>query len=178
MYGIFKLLNISYKNRMESLEKEVFNAFQGGFGCPSYFYYINKVENGYKFRYGYSRSGIFIANESNTTDLNDKVFDERYYNEFISALLGLTEEWKEEYRKQGVLDGTQWHINFLEIDKKYEGSNDFPTNYEMVMNTIRKYFDVEPGTEEKKFDDLKKLVESSYEKNLSIDSLDDLFKED
>ena len=66
----------------------------------------------------------------------------------------------------------------MEIDKKYEGSNDFPTNYEMVMNTIRKYFDVEPGTEEKKFDDLKKLVESSSEKNLSIDSLDDLFKED
>ncbi len=95
------------------------------------------------------RSGIFISNESNTTDLNDKVYDERYYNEFISALLGLTKEWKEEYRNQEVLDGIQWHINFLEIDKKYEGSNDFPTNYEMVMNTIRKYFDVEPGTEEK-----------------------------
>lgn len=167
---------------MESLEKEVFNAFQGGLGGPSYFYYINKVENGYKFRYGYSRDGIFIPNESNATDLSSKVYDEKYYSEFINELLGLTHGWKEKYSAKSVLDETQWHINFLKIGKKYEGSNDFPANYEMVMNTIRKYFDVKMGTEEKKFDDLKKFVESSSEKitrkNLSIDSLDDLFKED
>ena len=47
---------------MESSLEEVFNAFMGGYWGPSYYFYINKVKDGYQFRYGYDKYGCIINN--------------------------------------------------------------------------------------------------------------------
>ena len=164
---------------MENSIEEVFNAFQGGYCGPSYFYYINKVGDGYKFRYGYSRDGMFIKNTSDEAKLCDEVYSEEYYHKFINKILELVKDWKEECYNSDILDGTQWHIKFLEYNKKYTGSNNFPANYEDVMSTIRKFFNVKPSVEEIKHNEIINIVNNLEvtDENLKIEDLDNLFKD-
>lgn len=122
---------------MESSLEEVFNAFMGGYWGPSYYFYINKVKDGYQFRYGYDKDGRIINNTIIGINLYKSFHDEEYYDSFISKLLELTHEWKEEYYDSDIMDGMQWDIHFWQLNKTYAGSNNFPQNYKEVMDYVK-----------------------------------------
>jgi hypothetical protein len=138
LYGVPGGLDNLYK----SMDKEVFNAFEGGFSGPSYYYYINRFEDNYQFRFGYSKSGIRIDNDINNTSLFIIDKDKEYYDNFINELSNEVKDWNLVYQND-ALDGTQWTLNFLELNKKYYGSNVFPDNYDKVSEILKKYFDVD-----------------------------------
>ena len=127
---------------MESSLEEVFNAFMGGYWGPSYYFYINKVKDGYQFRYGYDKDGRIINNTIIGINLYKSFHDEEYYDSFISKLLELTHEWKEEYYDSDIMDGMQWDIHFWQLNKTYAGSNNFPQNYKEVMDYVKESFNV------------------------------------
>lgn len=132
---------------MESSLEEVFNAFMGGYWGPSYYFYINKVKDGYQFRYGYDKDGRIIDNTISGINLYKSFHDEEYYDSFISKLLELTHEWKEEYYDSDIMDGMQWDIHFWQLNKTYAGSNNFPQNYKEVMDYVKESFNVRPDVE-------------------------------
>lgn len=132
---------------MESSLEEVFNAFMGGYWGPSYYFYINKVKDGYQFRYGYDKDGRIINNTIIGINLYKSFHDEEYYDSFISKLLELTHEWKEEYYDNDIMDGMQWDIHFWQLNKTYAGSNNFPQNYKEVMDYVKESFNVRPDVE-------------------------------
>ena len=132
---------------MESSLEEVFNAFMGGYWGPSYYFYINKEKDGYQFRYGYDKDGRIINNTIIGINLYKSFHDEEYYDSFISKLLELTHEWKEEYYDSDIMDGMQWDIHFWQLNKTYAGSNNFPQNYKEVMDYVKESFNVRPDVE-------------------------------
>ena len=109
----------------------------GGYWGPSYYFYINKVKDGYQFRYGYDKDGRIINNTIIGINLYKSFHDEEYYDSFISKLLELTHEWKEEYYDSDIMDGMQWDIHFWQLNKTYAGSNNFPQNYKEVMDYVK-----------------------------------------
>ena len=122
--------------------KEIFSAFHGGYNGKSYFFFVNKINNTYQFRFGYSSSGKLIDNDINNSNLKYKDQDEKYYNMFIDELENVVKDWKESYNNNNIMDGTQWHIDFVEKNKRYFGSNEFPKNYTQLQDVLTKYFNV------------------------------------
>ena len=113
---------------MESSLEEVFNAFMGGYWGPSYYFYINKVKDGYQFRYGYDKDGRIINNTIIGINLYKSFHDEEYYD-------------------SDIMDGMQWDIHFWQLNKTYAGSNNFPQNYKEVMDYVKESFNVRPDVE-------------------------------
>lgn len=70
------------------------------------------MKDGYQFRYGYDKDGRIINNTIIGINLYKSFHDEEYYDSFISKLLELTHEWKEEYYDSDIMDGMQWDIHF------------------------------------------------------------------
>lgn len=118
---------------------EVFNAFIGGYSGPSSYYYINRTNNDYEFKYGYSEYGKIIKNMPNNKDLSVNKKSAKFYCEFEKSLLQLTKNWQENYDNNDVMDGTQWNIEFNK-NKKYSGSNEYPKNWQEVINYLDKIF--------------------------------------
>lgn len=106
-------------------------AYQGGYFGPSFYYFVNKKNNSYEFRFGYSPDGRRIENNSSEINLNTFEKDGEYYQKFINEILVEIKNWNESYSDNNIMDGTQWNIQLIEYNKKYSGSNDFPQNYKM-----------------------------------------------
>lgn len=132
---------------MESSLEEVFNAFMGGYWGPSYYFYINKVKDGYQFKYGYDKDGRIIDNTISGINLYESLHSKEYYDLFINKLLKLTRKWKKKYYDSPILDGMQWHIRFTQHNKEYAGSNNFPEDYQKVMDFVKEFFNVRPDVE-------------------------------
>ena len=122
--------------------KEIFSAFHGGYFGKSYFFFVNKIEKTYQFRFGYLSSGMFINNDINNPNLKYIDQNENYYNMFIMELENVVKDWKESYCNNNIMDGTQWYVDFVEKNKKYFGSNEFPDNYTQFRDVLNKYFNV------------------------------------
>ena len=156
---------------MENLLNEVFTAFHGGYGGPSYYFYINKMKTGYQFRYGYDKSGRLLFNTTDEVNLYNSIHSKEYYDAFINCLQKLTTNWKEKYDNSDILDGTQWHIVFQKINKKYSGSNDFPENYEKVLQIIKEFFNVRVDIEKIRDDEFLNLLENLLKENTETDEV-------
>ena len=161
---------------MESSLEEVFNAFMGGYWGPSYYFYINKVKDGYQFRYGYDKDGRIINNTIIGINLYKSFHDEEYYDSFISKLLELTHEWKEEYYDSDIMDGMQWDIHFWQLNKTYAGSNNFPQNYKEVMDYVKESFNVRPDVNASALAE-KEEVEMAEIRNKTVKEAREILKE-
>lgn len=142
VYGIPDDMRKKWEERDKN-GKEVFSAFHGGYSGESYFFFVNKIENTYQFRFGYSSSGMLINNDINDPNLKCIDQDENHYNMFIEELESVVKDWKESYNNNNIMDGTQWHIDLVEKNKRYFGSNEFPKNYTQLQDVLNKYFNVE-----------------------------------
>lgn len=134
---------------IEIKNENVFMAYQGGYWGPSFYYFVNKKNNSYEFRFGYSPDGRRIENNASEINLNTFEKDGEYYQKFINEILVEIKNWNESYSDNNIMDGTQWNIQLIEYNKKYSGSNDFPQNYKNVVKILIKYFNVELFIKEK-----------------------------
>lgn len=128
---------------IEIKNENVFMAYQGGYWGPSSYYFVNKKDNSYEFRFGYSPDGRRIENDINEPNLNTFEKDEEYYQKFINEILVEIKNWNASYSNNNIMDGTQWKIQIKEHNKQCSGSNDFPQNYENVVKILIKYFNTE-----------------------------------
>ncbi len=119
---------------------EVFSAYEGGYFGPSYYYFINKIDEKYQFRFAYSEDSKPIENDINNPRIKHVDHNKEYYDTFIKELLDAVKNWNNVYDNDNVMDGTEWHINFTNLNKSFVGSNDFPDNYEAAKLIIDKYF--------------------------------------
>ena len=122
---------------------KLFDAYEGGYFGNSYYYYIDCIDNIYEFRFGYSKDGAYIANSIHDPNINITKQSADYYQQFIDELTAEIKDWNETYVNTEIMDGTQWHIKFLDKNIEYGGSNAFPENYEAAMNILKKYFEVD-----------------------------------
>lgn len=134
---------MAYQELKDINERNVFEAYEGGFLAESFYFFVNKKNNNYEFRFGYARDGRLVDND--IFDPNIKIIvkqDEEYYKKFIDELLFEIKDWKEKYTDNDIDDGIQWSIKLIEQNKKYYGSNDFPKNYNKVYEILERYFHV------------------------------------
>lgn len=145
VYGIPDNMRKQWEIEKEEQEKEekLLECFEGGYFGPSYYFYINKVGDNYQFRFGYSKDGRFVKNSLDDENLNIIPQSKQYYDTFIEELANIIREWDSSYNDPDVMDGTQWHLDILESDKHYWGSNKFPNNYGDLTNLLQKYFHVD-----------------------------------
>lgn len=130
--------HIPGKNTKETKGTIVFVAFHGGYFGPSEYYYIEKVDKEYLFKYGYTNDGRHMFENSKELEVVSKTENE--YNLFINKLKEFTKQWEEHYVDPSILDGTQWNVEITEENIKYGGSNDFPDNYYDVKEFINNSF--------------------------------------
>jgi len=135
-------------------KNKVFEAFVGGYAAPSSFYYINKVNEEYEFRYGFSQSGVKIFNNPNNKDLHIIKHNKKFYEDFKNNLIQLTKDWsKQGYYDNQIMDGTQWNIDIdIENAITYSGSNAFPKDFNKVMNYIDDIFETKKSNNLKKYE--------------------------
>ena len=147
VYGIPDDLRKKWEEeKSKKIEKNVFEAFKGGFFGPSSYYFIDKLNDTYRFKFGYSRDGRMINSEDSNLLTIDQ--NKEYYDNFIKDLLKEVEEWKEFYDNPNIMDGTQWDIELKEHHKSYHGSNDFPTNFKSVTKLLSNYFNTDQYNKE------------------------------
>lgn len=139
---------------LEDRKNKVFEAFVGGYSGPSSFYYINKVNEEYEFRYGFSQSGAKIFNNPNNKDLHIIKHNKQFYEDFKNNLIQLTKDWsKQGYYDNQIMDGTQWNIDIdIENAITYSGSNAFPKDFNKVMNYIDEIFETKKSNNLKKYE--------------------------
>lgn len=146
VYGIPDNMRKKWEKEKEEKEKTegtLFKSFKGGYSGPSYYYYINKVEDKYQFRFGYSEDGRRIDNNLEDESLNRIDYQKSDYDAFIKELKEIIKDWKDNYDEPNVIDGTQWNLDLLENDKHYRGTNKFPDNFDEFTNLLKKYFNVD-----------------------------------
>lgn len=120
-------------------ENCVFSAYEGGHFGPSYYYYIDCINDHYHFKFGFLESDKAI----NEKELYTLVNNEEFYIEFINKLKDITKDWKNEYINNSVLDGVQWDINDYVNNIYISGSNEFPDDYDILCDLLEQYFNVE-----------------------------------
>lgn len=120
-------------------ENCVFSAYEGGHFGPSYYYYIDHINDHYHFKFGFLESDKVV----NEKELYTLVNNEEFYIEFINKLKDITKDWKNEYINNSVLDGVQWDINDYENNIYISGSNEFPDDYDILCDLLEQYFNVE-----------------------------------
>ena len=77
--------------------KELFSAFQSEYAGPSHYYYVNKFQGKYQFRYGYTDNGAYVDNKIDNPALKIVEQDEDYYNNFMKELLPIIKDWNDSY---------------------------------------------------------------------------------
>ena len=97
--------------------KKVFEAFVGGYLEPSSYYYIFKDKDRFIVKYGYSESGAMVFEDSPELKIIYKSSDE--YQDFISNITSMIDQWEEKYVNNKIYDGTQWKLNLLELNMKF-----------------------------------------------------------
>lgn len=151
VYGIPNAMLKKWKRQEEKINgKNLFSAFESGYLNPSYYYFVNKFKGSYQFRFGYSKDGEYVSNNINNTNLHIINQNKEYYNKFIDELLVEVKDWKETYKGNTVTNSIQWDINLIQKNKRYNGSNDFPDNYDKVVKILNKYFSTNQFIEEDK----------------------------
>ncbi len=120
--------------------KKVFEAFVGGYSGPSSFYYIFKDGDSYIAKYGYSQSGMKLFEDSPELKSYPKTNNE--YQNLLLTIRPMVSQWKDRYDNNDIMDGTQWNIDLIEMNKKFYGSNEYPSNYEEVFKVINEFFNV------------------------------------
>lgn len=142
-YGIPDAMRKKWEQKAkEENGKNIFSAFEGGHFGPSYYYFVNKINNNYQFRVGYSNNGRIVNNDINDPNIHSIDQNKYHYDKFIDELLKEVKDWKESYNNNQIMDGTQWNIDFVERNKRYSGSNEFPPNYKEVVKILNVYFNV------------------------------------
>jgi len=133
-------------------ENNIFEAFEGGYFGPSSYYYIDLIDNNcYEFKYGYSKDGKRIFNDSNSDELFITKHNKEFYDNFIQELRNMTINWKDSYVDENVMDGTQWNLDIKSINKSFSGSNAFPKNYNEVKLFLDRMFNVDMYNMQKKY---------------------------
>ncbi len=144
VYGIPDELRKKWEKEYEEKNgTNVFAAFEGGHFGPSYYYFVNYINDAYEFRFGISENGKIIENRINEPGIMIVKHDKDFYKSFIDELLIVTCNWNEAYNNNMIMDGTQWNINFVNMNKKYYGSNAYPDNYDKAFEILNKYFNVD-----------------------------------
>lgn len=123
----------------ETKDDMILDIFIGGYGGPSKFYVIVKSDNRYLSKYSYSPYGR-LPNPLNNDDFTVNERSKKEIYDFINGLKEQTKFWELSYNNENILDGTQWHINLNEQNTIYSGSNEFPSNWEDVVEYINKFF--------------------------------------
>lgn len=121
-------------------KKKVFEAFVGGYSGPSSFYYIFKEGDSYIAKYGYSQSGMKLFEDSPELKAYSKTNDE--YQKLLLTIRPMVSQWQDTYHNNDIMDGTQWNIDLLEMNKKFYGSNEYPSNFGDVFKVINEFFNV------------------------------------
>lgn len=145
VYGIPDNMRNQWEQEKEEKrtdQKTIFSAFEGGYFGPSYYYFVNNDKDSYEFRFGYSENGKLVNNDENDPNIHILSQNGEYYKKFMEEILPEIKDWNERYNNPGVMDGTQWHIELVEQNKKSSGSNNFPSNYDKVVAILKKYFNV------------------------------------
>ncbi len=127
----------NYQDAQASSKEELdiyFEAYEGGYGGPNFFYSIERVDDSFQFK-TYCED---FTSEDPYFEIVEKT--EKEYQDFMNVLKKDIEEWCLEYNNPNILDGTQWTISLIKERKVYNGSNSFPKNYIDVMKLIKKYF--------------------------------------
>lgn len=125
-------------------KEKVFEAFEGGYSGPSSFYYIFKDGENFIAKYGYSQFGIKLFEDSPRLKIYPKTNSE--YQNLLLTIRPMVSKWNDNYNNNDIMDGTQWHIDFIELNKRFCGSNEFPSNYKEVMDKINDFFNVKDDT--------------------------------
>ena len=105
--------------------KVLFEAYKAGASGPSFYYYINKVNDNYEFKFGYSQEGRYIENFNDDPNIHVTNQNEEYYNVFINELLESTKDWEDLYfDNQNLLYKTiltycKNRLSKEEFEKKY-----------------------------------------------------------
>lgn len=120
--------------------KELFSAFQSEYAGPSHYYYVNKFQGKYQFRYGYTDNGAYVDNKIDNPALKIVEQDEDYYNSFMKELLPIIKDWNDSYMNTSIPNGTEWQIYSEGVS--IHGLNDFPENFDNAISIIKRYFDV------------------------------------
>ena len=145
VYGIpdsmRKKIQMEKENRLKN-QKTIFSAFEYSTYGPSYFYYIDMYKNDYYFKFGYSKTKQIISNDENTENIHVIKQNKKQYKMFINSLLTEVKKWNDRYDNTNDNDVNEkkWSINIIKKGKEFSGSNEFPDNYQKVMDIINKYF--------------------------------------
>lgn len=143
VYGIPDTMRKKWEETDKKIDANcIFDAFEGGYFGPSYYYFINKYENNYYFRFGYSKDGKRIENVKESSNLHELVQDKHHYDLFIAELKNIIQSWNNKYNNNDIMDGTQWHIKDNNNKIDICGSNEFPNNYDKLVELLKKYFNV------------------------------------
>ena len=129
--------NIKKKETKPSGELLV-DIFSGGYFGPSDYYYIEKLDNNYLFKNACAKDGRMLSNTSDEMKVITKTQEE--YDEFIKNIKELTKDWKNSYYDESVYDGNQWHINIINDNIEFSGSNAYPENFKTVFDMIDNIF--------------------------------------
>lgn len=117
---------------MESNRKIIFEAFKGGYFGPSTYYEVEKKNDEYLFRYYHDDYGKRPMMEY----IKPVSRDYNYYNNFINNMKNITKDWEYKYYNNNIMDGEQWHISYIEDNKEYFGSNEYPSNFKEAFTLL------------------------------------------
>ena len=121
-------------------KKYIFKFREAGFYENAYYYYICKIEDKYHFIIKNPMLDMTVLNPMTGEYVGEIGKTQECYDSFILEFKEIVKDWKEDYHNNDILGGTQWEledkINKIDIS----GSNEFPKNYNELINLIKKYF--------------------------------------
>lgn len=144
VYGIPDAMRKKWEEEDKKIDSNcIFDAFEGGYFGPSYYYFVNEYQNKYYFSFGYSKDGKLIQNSRGCKDLHEIQQNAEHYEKMLLEINEIVKDWKDSYNNNDIMDGTQWHLEIKKRNKKYSGSNEFPHNYNDLTKVLNKYFNAD-----------------------------------
>lgn len=143
-----RLFAIKEKYNLKEENTELFNAYIGGYAGLGYYYFINKVNSDYEFRFAHSEDGSKILNNAKLSKCKQT---EEFYQEFVKELTNIMNNWQTVYYNSTTMDKIRWWIEFTD-GKKARGTADYPQDFKKATEIINKYFKADFLLQESKYE--------------------------
>lgn len=130
------VFDVDANEEIDKKDIRVFEASDGGFMVSTDYFYIDKDNDSYIFKYYNDKDG---HDEIQSTMIKTIKSKEEYTN-FINTIKDMTQNWVSTYDTSEFFSTGGWKISLLEDNIEYKGSIKHPDNFNYVMSYIKKYF--------------------------------------
>lgn len=131
------LFDINSDDEIDEKETRVFEAHDGGFMVSTDYFYIDKLNDNYIFKYYNDKDGREELVESM---MISTIKSKEEYSKFISTIKDMTKDWISTYDTSEFFNTGGWSISLFEDNIEYKGSIKHPDNFNEVMNYIKESF--------------------------------------